>query len=77
MAQKGAEFVHFDLEANKVVSYSEMKEQLAINDSSGLRKEAKVTGMSDKDANKAGLKMYFWCKGENVKNMTFDLQKSN
>lgn len=40
-------------------------------------KEAKVRGMSDEDANKAGFKMYFWCKGENVKDMTFGLQQSN
>lgn len=38
-------------------------------------KEAKARGMSDKDANSAGYQMWFWCKGENVKNMQFSVKQ--
>ena len=38
-------------------------------------KEAKSRGMSDKDATSAGYQMWFWCKGENVKNMQFNVKQ--
>ncbi len=33
--------------------------------------------MSDEDANTAGYMMWFWCKGENAKNMTLNLKQIN
>ena len=36
---------------------------------------AKSRGMTDDYASKAGYKMYFWCKSENVGKMTLGLQQ--
>ena len=35
-----------------------------------------VEGMNDKDATTAGFMIYFWCKSENVGEMTLSLQPS-